>query len=68
MTDSKKHPNDDYINPVSPTAAAPIPPEIRPEDVESEQSDSQGGTLSEGGSGGTKAGSDSSSARETRKK
>lgn len=33
-----KHPNDDYINPVSPTAAAPIPPVIDA-DVLAEQRD-----------------------------
>jgi hypothetical protein len=27
-----KHPNDDYINPTTATAAAPVPPSVRPDD------------------------------------
>lgn len=28
-----KHPNDDYVNPPTRTAAAPIPPDVRPDDL-----------------------------------
>ena len=50
---AEKHPNDDYINPASPTSAAPIPPEVFPDDLKEQQGSGHGGTLSEGGSGGT---------------
>lgn len=28
-----QHPNDDYINPTSATTAAPVPPDVRPDDL-----------------------------------
>lgn len=54
MRVADKHDNSDYVNPTSASAAAPIPPEVFPDELAAQQSDEQGGTTSSGGSGGTR--------------
>ena len=41
MADEKKHANDEYINPGSRTAAAPIPPEVFPEKLAEEKAEAK---------------------------
>lgn len=49
----QKHPNDDYIDPTSRTAAAPVPQTVFPDELAEARGAAQGGDTGDGGSGGT---------------
>ena len=41
MADEKKHANDEYINPGSATAAAPVPPEVFPDKLAEQKAEAK---------------------------